>query len=94
MSSSVARARVLAGFRRLNRARVKLFNGDDYAMQVSRLQMRQQFELNKNVPTQGPHFEELVAGINEATDMLTHEIVRGDLNEDTGRYGTSTLFPM
>ncbi len=88
MSSSVARARVLAGFRRLNRARVQLFKGDDYAMQVSRLQMRQQFELNKNVVPQGPHFEELVAGISEAADMLTHEIVRGNLNEDTGRYGT------
>lgn len=85
--SSIARSRVLAGFRRLNRARTQLFKGDDHAMQVSRLQMRQQFDLNKDVPTWGPDYEALVAGIDEAADMLTHEIVRGDLNEDTGRYG-------
>lgn len=86
-----SRARVLAGFRRLNRARIQLFKGDDHAMQVTRQQMRAEFERNKSVPTSGPHFEALVAGIDEAADMLLHEIIRGDLNEDTGRYRKSSF---
>ena len=84
---SIARARVLAGFRRLNRARIQLFEGDDFAMNVSRQQMRAEFEKNRNIPTSGPEFEVLVAGIDEAADMLMNEIVRGKLNDETGRYG-------
>ena len=85
---SAARARVLSGYRRLNRARAQLFKGDSHAMMVSHQQMRTEFERNKDAPTSGPEFETLVAGIDEAADMLTHEILRGDLNNDTGRYGT------
>ena len=77
----------MAGFRRLNRARIQLFQGDDHAMRESRLQLRAQMEANRSVPTSGPVFEELVKGMDEATHMLRHEIVRGDLNEETGRYG-------
>lgn len=87
MSASVARSRVLAKFRHLNRARIQLFNGDDHAMKVSRQQMRAEFERNKNIPTSGHEFEAMVAGIDEAAAMLRHEIVRGDLNQETGRYG-------
>eukprot|EP00980_Cylindrotheca_fusiformis_P013921 scaffold3618_cov129-Cylindrotheca_fusiformis.AAC.21 len=86
MSTSVARARVLSGFRRLNKARIQLFQGDNHAMEVTRQQMRAEFKKNKAAATSGPEFEALVAGIDEAADMLRHEIVRGDLNEDTGRY--------
>mmetsp|Transcript_4136 Transcript_4136/g.10218 ORF Transcript_4136/g.10218 Transcript_4136/m.10218 type:complete len:142 (+) Transcript_4136:46-471(+) len=85
-AASIARSRVLSGFRRLNRARAGLFQGDDYAMKVTREQMRAEFQKNKMVPIASPEFEALVAGIDEAADMLTHEIVRGNLNEDTGRY--------
>jgi hypothetical protein len=90
MSGSVARARVLAGFRRLNKARAQLFQGDDNAMQVSRQQMRAEFEKNKYASTAGPEFEALVAGIDEAADMLRNEILRGNLNQETGRYGRYT----
>jgi len=83
---STSRARVLAGFRVLNRARVQLFRGDDNAMKESRIQLRAQIEANRSVPTSGPVFEELVKGMEEAAHMLRHEIVRGDLNQDTGRY--------
>jgi hypothetical protein len=88
MSAAAARARVLAGYRNLTRARIQLFKGDDYAMKESGRQLREQFEINKNVPTSGPTFEELLQGMDEAAHMLRHEIVRGDLNEQTGRYGT------
>lgn len=85
-AASTSRARVLAGFRRLNRARIQLFRGDDHAMKESRIQLRAQMEANRSVPTSGPVFEELVKGLDEAAQMLGHEIVRGDLNQDTGRY--------
>jgi hypothetical protein len=77
----------VAGFRRLNRARIQLFRGDNHAMKESRMQLRAQMELNRSVPTAGPVFEELVKGMDEAAHMLRHEIVRGNLNEETGRYG-------
>mmetsp|Transcript_29180 Transcript_29180/g.78971 ORF Transcript_29180/g.78971 Transcript_29180/m.78971 type:complete len:101 (+) Transcript_29180:138-440(+) len=86
-ASSISRSRVLAGFRRLNRARIQLFRGDDHAMKESRIQLRAQMEANRFAPNSGPVFEELVKGLDEAAHMLTHEIVRGDLNEETGRYG-------
>lgn len=82
----------VAGFRRLNRARIELFKGDDHAMKESRLQLRAQMEANRSVPTSGPVFEELVKGMDEAAHMLKHEIVRGNLNEDTGRYGRYFCF--
>lgn len=81
----------MAGFRRLNRARIELFRGDDHAMRESRMQLRAQMEANRSVPTSGPVFEELLKGMDEAAHMLRHEIVRGDLNEDTGRYGRYLL---
>lgn len=86
-----ARARVLAGYRNLTRARLQLFRGDDYAMKESRQQLKQQFAIHKHVATSGPEFEALLQGMDEAAHMLKHEIVRGDLNEDTGRYGTLLL---
>ena len=89
MAMSSSRARVLAGFRRLNRARIALFQGDEVAMKVTRQELRAAFAQHKTSPSSGPMFEELVAGIDEATDMLRHEVVRGDLNPTTGRYGAS-----
>jgi hypothetical protein len=86
-AASTARARVLAGYRNLTRARLQLFKGDEFAMKESRRQLREQFELNKHVPTSGPAFETLLEGMKEAAHMLRHEIVRGNLNEQTGRYG-------
>jgi hypothetical protein len=86
-SSLSSRARVLAGYRNLVRARNQLFKADNYAMKETRKQLKQQLEINKNVPTSGPAFEQLLQGMDEAAYMLRHEIVRGDLNDNTGRYG-------
>lgn len=83
----------VAGFRRLNRARIQLFRGDDHAMKVSRAELRAQMEANRSIPTSGPVFEELVKGMDEAVHMLRHEIVRGDLNQETGRYGRFSRVP-
>jgi hypothetical protein len=88
---AAARAQVMAGFRRLNRARVSLFLGDDHAIKVSREQMRAEFIKNRTVKPYGPEWEAMVTGIDEAADMLLHEVVRGKLNDQTGRYGMSRL---
>ena len=85
---SASRSRVLSAFRRLNRARIQLFQGDEHAMAVTHQQMRAEFERNRHVPTTGPEFEAMLAGIDEAATMLKHEIIRGELNNDTGRYRT------
>lgn len=85
-AAAVSRARVLAGFRRLNRARVQLFRGDDHAMKETKKQLREQIRINQSAPTSGPAFEELLNGMDEATHMLKHEIVRGSYNDQTGRY--------
>jgi hypothetical protein len=53
--------------------------------------MRAEFQKNEAVPTSGPEFDAMVAGIDEAADMLLHEIIRGNLNEDSGRYGKKKL---
>ena len=88
-SAAAARSRVLSAYRRLNRARLNLFRGDDFAMKVSREQMRTEFIKNRNVNPAGPEWEAMVAGIDEAAQMLQHEVLRGDLNPQTGRYGAS-----
>ena len=84
---SPSAARVFAGYRRLFRARHSLFQGDDRAMRESRVAIRAEFEKNRNVP-EGTHLEGLIGMIDEAEDMLLHGFARGDLNQDTGRYGT------
>lgn len=86
---STPKARVFSGFRRLFRARKNLFTGDQQAMRESRVAIREQFLLNKNAPTSGEHFENLLVMVDEAEDMLRHGIARGDLNPDTGNYGMS-----
>jgi len=85
---STSRHLIFSAYRKLNRARIELFRGDAHAMAVTHQTMRGEFERNKYAPTSGPEFETLLSGIDEATMMLKHEIIRGSLNEDTGRYGT------
>merc|ERR1712071_57982 len=84
MSSSTL-PRVLSGYRRLFRARKKLFQKDEKAMMASRQAIREQFEKNHNA-TGAEHIEVLLSMIYEAEDMLLHGIVQGELNEDSGNY--------
>jgi hypothetical protein len=92
-SVSSARSRVFAGYRRLFRARRQLFEGDVEAMQQSRVAIRQEFLKHDNIQTVNgnAHFEGLLSMVDEAVDMLTHGIVRGNLNQQTGNYGTSAM---
>lgn len=80
------RAAVLSGYRRLFRARKALFEGDVYAMRESRVAIRSEFLKNAHVG-EGAHLQGLVSMIEEAEDMLRHGFARGNLNQDTGRYG-------
>ena len=84
--ASAARSRVFSGYRRLFRARKALFTGDDLAMKESRVAIKAEFVKNRDVVTEGPHFEGLLTMVDEAEHMLRVGIVRGDLNEETGHY--------
>jgi hypothetical protein len=84
MSATAARA--LSGYRRLFRARNKLFVGDVRALAESRLAIRAEFDKNLTVGDPS-HLEGLLVMIDEAEDMMLHGIVQGSLNE-RGNYGT------
>lgn len=83
---SSSKSRVFSAYRRLFRARAKLFQGDTEAMRESRMAIRQQFFQNKDAPTSGEHFEGLLSMVNEAEDMLLHGFVQGKLNPETEHY--------
>mmetsp|Transcript_10737 Transcript_10737/g.10863 ORF Transcript_10737/g.10863 Transcript_10737/m.10863 type:complete len:89 (+) Transcript_10737:28-294(+) len=85
MSSSIV-SRALSGYRKLNRAQKKLFNGDILAQSNARIEIRKHFEQNKNESDQG-QIEQMLTMIDEAEDMMLHGILQGKLNEDTGSYG-------
>jgi complex III assembly factor LYRM7 len=80
-----SRSRVFSAYRRLFRARAKLFQGDQEAIQESGRAIRQQFMQNKAAPTSGEHFEGLLSMVDEAEDMLLTGFVQGKLNDD-GHY--------
>lgn len=80
------RVRVLAGYRRLLRARQQLFQGDTTALGASRLAIRDEFLKNQTAPTDGDHFEGLLTMVDEAEDMLRHQIVQGVLHPESGNY--------
>ena len=82
----MSRARVFSQYRKIFRARKSLFGGDDHAMIASRREIRQQFAQNRQAtPEIVPMLLDMV---DEAVDMMKHGIVRGDLNQQTGNYGT------
>lgn len=83
MSSTTSK--VIGGFKRLMRARQSLFTGDERAMRESRIAIRTEYVKNRNV-TDPVQIEGLIVMADEATDMLLHGIVRGELNQDKNAY--------
>ena len=81
MSSSTA-LRALSGYRRLFRARKKLFAGDVRALTESRFAIRAEFDKNRTVSGPPEHIEGLLTMIDEAEDMMLTGIVQGELNEE------------
>ncbi|KAL7527115.1 hypothetical protein ACHAXR_006972 [Thalassiosira sp. AJA248-18] len=81
MSSSTA-LRAISGYRRLFRARSKLFTNDTRALRESAIAIRSEFDKNKHVTGPPEHIEGLLTMIDEAEDMLLHGIVRGELNTE------------
>lgn len=92
MSSSTtaaARSLVYSSYRRLYRARVALFRGDDVAMRESRVEVRNQYLSHGTLPiVDASHWQGLIDMADEAASMLRHSIVQSKLNETTGHYGT------
>jgi len=87
MTLSVAQSRVFSAYRRLFRARSQLFRGDVVALRESRKEIRQQFLMNAHADVSGDLLEGYLQMADEATDMMTHGIVQGKLNQSTGHYG-------
>ena len=82
MSSSTA-LRALSGYRRLFRARRRLFAGDERALAESALAIRAEFVKNRNVAGHPPeHVEGLLSMIDEAEDMMLHGIIQGEHNKE------------
>mmetsp|Transcript_1788 Transcript_1788/g.2107 ORF Transcript_1788/g.2107 Transcript_1788/m.2107 type:complete len:132 (-) Transcript_1788:839-1234(-) len=71
---------VLNGYRRLLRGATRLFGADEEALRLGRIELRQQFELNRNV-TDSKALQELIQGIDEAADMMENNLVQGKLNQ-------------
>ena len=70
----------LSSFRRLMRARQKLFAGDEYALTNSRIELRKEFFKNKRAA--GKELDDLLQGVDEVEDMMLHGIMQGKVNED------------
>lgn len=82
------RLQVFSAYRRLYRARLALFKGDDQAMRESRTAVRAEFLKHGEAPiADSTHFIGLLSMVDEAVDTLRHGIVRGNLNATTGHYG-------
>jgi len=73
--------RGLVAFRRLTRARKKLFANDAYALINSRMELRNEFLKNRSAG--GEELEELLRGVDEVEDMMLHGILQGKINDDT-----------
>eukprot|EP00584_Thalassiosira_punctigera_P023867 CAMPEP_0172553816 /NCGR_PEP_ID=MMETSP1067-20121228/51837_1 /TAXON_ID=265564 ORGANISM="Thalassiosira punctigera, Strain Tpunct2005C2" /NCGR_SAMPLE_ID=MMETSP1067 /ASSEMBLY_ACC=CAM_ASM_000444 /LENGTH=136 /DNA_ID=CAMNT_0013342053 /DNA_START=235 /DNA_END=645 /DNA_ORIENTATION=+ len=74
--------RAISGYRRLFRARRKLFAGDVRALAESKIAIRVEFDKNRQVTGPPEHLEGLLSMIDDAEDMMLHGIVRGELNKE------------
>ncbi len=74
------RTQVLGGFKRLLRARTKVFSGDENAMEASRKQLRAEFLKQRN-ETDVKKIEKHLVGIKEVEEMLLFNVVQGKSNE-------------
>ncbi|EKU22921.1 hypothetical protein NGA_0427300 [Nannochloropsis gaditana CCMP526] len=83
-ASTGLKSSVLGGYRRLLRLRLRVFQGDQYAMDQARLQLRTEFNKHRHVQDHR-ELEGLVAGIREVEEMFSENIVQGRLNE-AGNY--------
>ncbi len=80
----------LNGYKRLLIASRKLFSNDAYALHQSRLQLRQEFMMNKDI-IDPIVLKELYKGIDEVEDMMLNNFIQGKRTEE-GNYAV-TLEP-
>lgn len=85
---TTSRLQVLAAYRRLFRARNRLFAGDTVALRESAIAIRQEFLRNARVAVADDRdvLQPLIAAAYEAEDMMLHGIVQGKLNPLSGNY--------
>ena len=72
--------RVLHSYKRLLRARFVAFPSDPVALHASRVELKQNYLLNRGVTGKG-EIEELLEGVDEVEGMLRNGIAQGVRNE-------------
>lgn len=85
-SAEGRRDEVLKGYRKLMKLRKTVFGGDNMAMQMSALEIRNAFKSSKNEGDPSK-VDEMIQGIDEACDMLSH-IVQAKRTKE-GNYAVS-----
>jgi complex III assembly factor LYRM7 len=73
------RAAVLGGYRRLLRSSRALFRGDAPVLAAARAELRAQFVAHASA-TEPELLRELLRGIDEAEELLRHNLVQGRIN--------------
>ncbi|GBG31581.1 Complex III assembly factor LYRM7 [Hondaea fermentalgiana] len=86
------KAAVVQGYRRLLRARGKLFNGDSRALRESQVALRAAFEVNRH-EADANRINDMIKDIGEAEDMMLHGLVQARLNE-RGNYEMQDVKPV
>ncbi|XP_047159448.1 mitochondrial zinc maintenance protein 1, mitochondrial [Vigna umbellata] len=81
----MARREVLSAYRALLKATRKTFSGDTVMLKQSALEVRKNFEENRNVSSEA-EIQKLLEEAAEASDFITNTIVQAQLNTDAGSY--------
>ncbi len=77
--AAATRAAVLGGYRRLLRSSRALFQGDALALAAARAELRAQFAAQR-AASEPQVLRELLRGIDEADELLRHNLVQGRIN--------------
>ena len=80
LDSASLRVQVLGGYRRLMRARAKLFAGDDFALAQSRTKLKEEF-LAKAGVSDAAKVTEHIDEITDVESFMRHNLAQGVLNE-------------
>jgi hypothetical protein len=78
--SLTLRRAVLGGYKRLMRAREVVFKEDARALLQSRVQLRTEFDKNRNL-TEESEIEKLLKGVGEVEELLLCNVVQGKRND-------------
>ncbi|XP_041360270.1 complex III assembly factor LYRM7-like isoform X2 [Gigantopelta aegis] len=94
------RTRVLSAFRTLHKTRIKIFNGDEVALNAGRMKINDQFKQHKN-ETDVAQIEQLVQLAEDSEKVLRTTVVQARERDDgifemhvtpDTKFGVNTIF--